>query len=162
MRSAAARSLFCAALALAAGCGSAQHRGGSTGAPPNPNQAPGAGATTTAQSATGRVGLQPSGTPKFAKPDRSAPVRSGRVRIAYRNITIRPNTLRVRVGSTLVWTNEDPIEHNVTSVKGPQRFASRNFGQGGSFEVRVSRPGVIDYECTIHPVTMNGAIEVVS
>ena len=47
-------------------------------------------------------------------------------------------------------------------VKGRQRFASGNFGQGGSFEVRVSRPGVIDYECTIHPATMNGAIEVVS
>ena len=157
---AAATFLICAALALAAGCGSTQHRGSSASAPAN--QAPGAATTTAAAGATGKAGLQLSGTPKFARPSRTAPVRSGRVRIVYRNITIRPDTLRVRVGSTLVWTNEDPIQHNVTSVKSRQRFASGNFGQGGSFEVRVSRPGVIDYECTIHPATMNGAIEVVS
>ena len=160
MRSAAATFLICAALALAAGCGSTQHRGSSAGAPAN--QAPGAATTTTAEGATGKVGLQLSGTPKFARPSRTAPVRSGRVRIVYRNITIRPDTLRVRVGSTISWTNEDPTQHNVTSVKGRQRFASGNFGQGRSFEVRVNRPGVIDYECTIHPATMNGAIEVVS
>ena len=89
-------------------------------------------------------------------------MRSGRVQIVYRNITIRPDTLRVRVGSTLVWTNEDPIQHNVTSVKGRQRFASGDFGRGRGFEVRLRRTGLIDYECTIHPATMNGAIEVVS
>jgi len=157
---AAATFLTCAALALAAGCGSTQHRGSSPSAPAN--QAPGAATTTTAESATGKARLQPSGTPKFARPSRTAAVRSGRVRIVYRNITIRPDTLRVRVGSTLVWTNEDPIQHNVTSVKGRQRFASGNFGQGRSFEVRLRRTGLIDYECTIHPATMNGAIEVVS
>jgi len=160
MRSAAATSLTCAALALAAGCGSTQHRG--SGASARANQAPGAATTTAAESTTGKVGLQPSGTPKFARPSRTAAVRSGRVQIVYRNITIKPDTLRVRVGSTLVWTNEDPIQHNVTSVKGRQRFASGNFGQGRSFEVRLRRTGLIDYECTIHPATMNGAIEVVS
>ena len=151
MRSAAATSLTCAALALAAGCGSTQHRG--SGASARANQAPGAATTTAAESTTGKVGLQPSGTPNFARPSRTAAVRSGRVQI---------DTLRVRVGSTLVWTNEDPIQHNVTSVKGRQRFASGNFGQGRSFEVRLRRTGLIDYECTIHPATMNGAIEVVS
>jgi plastocyanin len=160
MRSAAATFLICAALALAVGCGSTRHPGSSAGAPASP--APGAAKATTAESGTGQVGLQPSGTPKFARPSRTAPVRSGRVRIEYRNITIKPDTLRVRLGSTLVWTNEDPIEHNVSSVKGRQRFASGNFGQGHSFEVRVTRTGVIDYVCTIHPATMNGAIEVVA
>ena len=152
-------SFACAALGLAAGCGSTQHPSGGAGAPAG--QTPSA-ATTTQESATGNVGLQPSGTPKFARPSRTAPVRSGRVRIVYRNITIRPDTLRVRVGSTVSWTNEDSVEHNVTSIKGRQRFASGNFGQGRRFEVRLNRPGVIDYECTIHPATMNGAIEVVA
>jgi plastocyanin len=160
MRSAAATFLICAALALAAGCGSTQHRTSTTSGPAN--QAPGTATTTTSQTGTGQVGLQLSGRPKFARPSRTAPVRSGRVPIEYRNITIKPDTVRVRAGSTLVWTNEDPLQHNVTSVKGRQHFASPNFGQGHSFEVRVTRTGVIDYECTIHPVTMNGAIEVVS
>ena len=33
--------------------------------------------------------------------------------------------------------------------------------EGGTFKVKVTRPGLIHYECTIHPTTMNGTIEVV-
>jgi len=104
MRGAAATLVICAALALAPGCGSTRHPAGSTSE--HANEAPGAAATTASQTATGKAGLQLSGTPKFARPSRTAPVRSGRVRIEYRNITIKPDTVRVRVGSTLVWTNE--------------------------------------------------------
>jgi plastocyanin len=83
------------------------------------------------------------------------------VGIAYRNITIQPDTVRVRVGSTITWTNYDPVEHNVTSQEGPQKFASKNFGEGGSFQIKAISPGVIHYLCTIHPTSMNGTIEVV-
>lgn len=84
------------------------------------------------------------------------------MQVAYRNIAIDPDTLRVKVGSTIKWTNFDSVEHNVTSKGGPQTFASKNFGEGGSFEVKVTKPGIIHYVCTIHPTTMNGSIEVVS
>ena len=56
----------------------------------------------------------------------------------------------------------DAIEHNVTSEGGPQKFASKNLAQGGTFEIKAINPGVIHYECTIHPTSMNGTIEVVS
>jgi plastocyanin len=98
-------------------------------------------------------------TPKFAQA--TGPVRSGLVRIAYRNITIAPDTARVKVGSTIEWTNFDSIDHNVTSEGGPQRFASKNFGEGGTFEIKALKPGVIHYESTNYPATMNGTIEVV-
>jgi plastocyanin len=88
-------------------------------------------------------------------------VQSGVVPIAYRNIAIAPDTVRVKVGSTLKWTNYDSVEHNVTSEGGPQKFASKTFGEGATFEVKLNKPGVIHYECTIHPTTMNGTIEVV-
>jgi len=88
------------------------------------------------------------------------------VRIAYRNITIAPDTVRVKVGSTIQWTNFDNIDHNVTSEGdrskiGQQRFASKNFGEGATFEIKALKPGVIHYECTIHPASMNGTIEIV-
>ena len=83
------------------------------------------------------------------------------MQVAYRNITIAPDTLKVRVGSTVVWTNYDAIEHNVTSKEGPVSFKSNNFGEGGAFRVRMSKPGIIHYECTIHPASMNGTIEVI-
>ena len=83
------------------------------------------------------------------------------MQIAYHNIAIEPGHARVKVGSTIKWTNYDSVEHNVTSEGGPQKFASKNFGEGGTFEVKLTKPGVIHYECTIHPTTMNGTIEVV-
>jgi len=99
-------------------------------------------------------------TPKFATA--TGPVRSGTVQISYRNITIAPDTVRVKVGSTIKWTNFDEIAHNVTSERGPQKFASKDFGEGGTFSIKATKPGVINYECTIHPASMNGTIEVVS
>ncbi|HEX4564346.1 MAG TPA: plastocyanin/azurin family copper-binding protein [Solirubrobacteraceae bacterium] len=100
--------------------------------------------------------------PKYASPPAGAPVLSGVVQIAYRNITIHPDAIRVKVGSTIRWTNFDTVVHNVTSRSGPSSFASGRLAPGASFQVRLRRPGVLHYLCTIHPVTMNGTIEVVS
>jgi plastocyanin len=110
----------------------------------------------------GSGGLKPTTTPKYGAPAPGAPIRSGVVQVSYRNITIAPDAIRVKVGSTIKWTNSDTIEHNVTSESGPQRFASKNFGEGGTFEIKALRPGVIHYQCTIHPASMNGTIEVVA
>ncbi|HXN37455.1 MAG TPA: hypothetical protein VN892_05420 [Solirubrobacteraceae bacterium] len=89
-------------------------------------------------------------------------MQSGVVEVAYRNIAIDPDTLRVKVGSTIKWTNYDAVDHNVTSVgAGPQRFASKEFGENGTFELKADRPGIIHYESTTQPATMNGTIEVV-
>ena len=46
------------------------------------------------------------------------------MQIAYRNIAINPDTVRVKVGSTLVWTDYDDVTHNVTLPSGPAHFAS--------------------------------------
>jgi len=90
------------------------------------------------RAATGR--LKVNTTPKFASPPASAAVQSGVVKVAYRNIT---------------------VEHNVTSQSGPDRFASKNFGEGHSFRATLTKPGTIHYLCTIHPTSMNGTIVVV-
>jgi plastocyanin len=83
------------------------------------------------------------------------------VNIAYRNIAIAPDTVKVKVGSTIKWTNYDSIQHNVTSEGGVAKFRSKLLSEGETFEVTATRPGIIHYECTIHPTTMNGTIEVV-
>lgn len=117
--------------------------------------------TTTSKTKSG--GLQPASTnPKYAAPPAGAPVQSGVVQIEYRNIAINPDALKVKVGSTIKWTNYDPVEHNVTSKGGPSTFKSKNFGEGGTFEFKATKAGTIHYLCTIHPVSMNGTIEVVS
>jgi plastocyanin len=143
----------CMAL-LAAGCGSSSK--------PATDSSTGTSASSVkAATTSGGASIKVDSTPKFASPSKSAPVQSGLVQIAYRNISIEPDTVRVKVASTVRWTNYDSVQANVTSVSGPQRFASKNFGEGGTFEVKLTKPGVIHYECTLYPVTMNGTIEVV-
>jgi plastocyanin len=143
--------IACAALVFAAGCGSSSSTSSS-----------GSSGSTSKTSTANAGGVKVNTTPKYATPSASAPVQSGVVQIAYRNIAIDPDTIKVKVGSTLKWTNYDPVEHNVTSKGGPQSFASKNFSEGGAFEFKVTKSGTIHYLCTIHPATMNGTIEVVS
>ena len=138
--------LTCSLLALASGCGS--------------SASPSGGATATG-GPKATTGLKVNTTPRYASPSPTAPVLSGVIQIAYHNITIAPDVIRVKVGSTVRWTNYDSVEHNVTSRTGHAPFASRNFGEGKSFEVTLTKPGVIRYVCTIHPTSMNGTIEVV-
>jgi plastocyanin len=138
----------CSALLFAVGCGSSSSSSSSI-------------TPTTSTSTPSSGGLKANTTPKYAAPAASAPVQSGTVQIAYRNIAIAPDTLKVKVGSTVKWTNFDAVEHNVTSEGGPAKFASKTFGENGTFEIKVNKPGVIHYLCTIHPASMNGTIEVV-
>jgi plastocyanin len=83
------------------------------------------------------------------------------VNINYAHIRIHPATLTVKVGTRIRWTNLDSVEHTVTSVSGPQRFNSGTFKEGQSFVIRTIKPGVIRYECRIHPSSMKGTIDVV-
>ncbi len=142
--------IACSALLLTAGCGSSGSSSNSTTATT---------AKTSSTSTSG--GLKADTTPKYAAPSSSSPVQSGTVQVAYRNIAINPDTLKVKVGSTIKWTNFDSVEHNVTSEGGAAKFASKDFGENGTYEIKVTKPGTIHYECTIHPASMNGTIEVV-
>jgi plastocyanin len=147
---------------VAVGCGSSGSTTSSATSSATPGTTPSTtpGATATSKTAAAG-GLKAVTTPKYASPSPSEPVQSGVVPIAYRNIAIDPDTLKVKVGSTLKWTNYDSVEHNVTSEGGPQKFASKDFGENGTFEIKANKPGVIHYQCTIHPASMNGTIEVV-
>jgi len=144
--------IACSALVLAVGCGSSKSSTPSSSSTSSSS-------TSTPTSTSGE--LKTTTTPKYGAPAASAAVQSGLVQVAYRNITIAPDTLKVKVGSTVMWTNYDAVEHNVTSESGPQHFASNDFGESGTYEVKLTKPGVIHYECTIHPASMNGTIEVV-
>src|SRR5262249_23014680 len=158
------------ALLCAAGCGSSSSSTGTS--------APGGGSTVTSPSGStvtspsGSTITSPSGStvtspsvglklgtrPRFPAPSASAPAHGGSVQIASRNITIQPDEVKVSVGSTITWTNYDSIEHNITSEGGPQKFASGDIGEGAHFAIKATTPGVIHYECTIHPASMNGTI----
>ncbi len=73
----------------------------------------------------------------------------------------------VSAGTTVTWTNNGEVEHNVTpSVEG--QFAgvdSDGFGPGSVHSVTFDEPGEYQYYCTIHGTPRNGqtgAIRVVA
>jgi plastocyanin len=153
MRRAIPALLASGALVLIAGCGSSSSS--------TSTSTPASTASTASTTSSSGSGLKANTTPQYASPPANAAVQSGVVQIAYRNIAIDPDTLKVKVGSTIKWTNFDSVEHNVTSEGGPQKFASKDFGEKGTFEIKALKAGVIHYQCTIHPASMNGTIEVV-
>ena len=157
------------AVAVLAGCGSSYGGGAGSAASDTAGTTSTGSKASTGESAkhpeghrqAGGSSLKVIGKPQYARPSKSAPVLSGTAQIAYRYITARPNTLRVKAGTTVRWTNYDSVKHNVTSQGGPQHFASRDFGPGGYFQIKLTHPGIVLFKCTIHPATMNGSIEVV-
>ena len=157
-----AGALACVVLALC-GCGSSTSSGGSSGT----TSTPGGSSRSSSKSSTSTGSSSPASihintTPKFASPPAGGPVHTGTAQIAMRNVSLAPDTIRVKAGTTVKWTNYDPLQYNVTSVSGPQKLRSGNFGRGGSFQVVLSKPGVLRYVCTNYPTTMNGTIEIVS
>lgn len=74
----------------------------------------------------------------------------------------KPSPMEVKPGTTLVWTNQDAIDHSVTAGKPGSlsgAFDSDFFGQGQTFEFTFNEPGTYDYFCKRHE-SMVGTIVV--
>jgi plastocyanin len=75
---------------------------------------------------------------------------TGTVTVEMKNIQFVPKDISVNVGQTLKWVDLDTVEHNVVADSGAD-FKSDVFGQDGSFEWTATKPGKVEYECTLHP-----------
>ncbi len=82
---------------------------------------------------------------------------SGAVVVSIQNFTFVPQTLTVKVGTKVTWTNKDSTVHDVTSTDGPSTsanttslFASGTMNAGQSFSFTFTKAGTYYYECTIH------------
>jgi plastocyanin len=82
--------------------------------------------------------------------------------VTMKNIAFNPATITVAKGTTVVWTNDDSVNHDVTKSGGPgPNFASGsgNLSSGDTYKQTFNTPGTITYRCTIHP-GMEGKIVV--
>ena len=89
-----------------------------------------------------------------------APAAAAAVKVVkLKDFEIRPDTVRIRRGSTVEWRFLDrPSPHNVTS-RGKKRFRSSPSKQTGTYRVRFREAGSYRYLCTIHP-NMRGKVVV--
>ena len=116
---------LCAIGALAAaGCGSSNKSSTSSGS-----------STPAASSSTAAASSSSSG---------------GGVAIKMQNIAFDPKDVTVKVGQKVTWTNDDSVDHNVTSQSG-ESIKSDNLGKGATFSFTPTKAGTIKYVCTIHP-----------
>lgn len=59
--------------------------------------------------------------------------------------------LKVNVGDTVKFTNEDPFYHNIYSLSEIKSFDLGSFRKGRSRSVTFDKAGKVEIECAIHP-----------
>ena len=69
--------------------------------------------------------------------------------VTIQGFTFKPDTIKVKTGATITWTNNDSTAHTVTFDDGSE--SSKNIGVGGTFERTFSTAGTFSYHCAIHP-----------
>jgi len=72
-------------------------------------------------------------------------------------VQFKPPTLDVNRGDSIVWTNNDPFPHTVTSASG--KFDSKEIKPGESWTYKTQQSGDLAYVCTLHP-TMKATVHV--
>ena len=78
--------------------------------------------------------------------------------VSIDNFTFTPQTLTVKAGTTVTWTNRDDIPHTVASAS--NAFAkSKALDTDDSYSFTFTTPGTYQYFCYIHP-RMVGSIVV--
>jgi len=90
-------------------------------------------------------------------------------KVAIKNMAFTPQTITIKAGTKVTWTNKDAVAHNVTSAtsmktsaKTTKLFKSSLLTKGKSFSFTFKKKGTFFYECTIHKAmpSMHGKVVV--
>ena len=78
--------------------------------------------------------------------------------ISIDNFTFNPQSLTVKAGTTVTWTNKDDIPHGIAATN--NAFTrSKALDTDDSFSFTFTTPGTFQYFCYVHP-HMTGTIVV--
>jgi len=78
--------------------------------------------------------------------------------ISIDNFTFNPQSLTVKAGTTVTWTNKDDIPHGIAATNNAFK-RSQALDTDDSFSFTFTTPGTYQYFCYIHP-HMTGTIVV--
>jgi plastocyanin len=79
----------------------------------------------------------------------SALAEPGETRVAIDNFTFKPASITVRVGTRIVWQNDDDIPHSLVETQG--KFHSPALDTEDRFGFTFAAPGTFEYFCGLHP-----------
>ena len=80
------------------------------------------------------------------------------VAVGIDNFTFNPQTVTVKAGTTVTWTNRDDIPHGLAATNNTFK-RSQALDTDDSFSFTFTTPGTYQYFCYIHP-HMTGTIVV--
>jgi len=98
----------------------------------------------------------PTPTPTLTNtPTPTATPISGQANVNISGFAFAPQTLRISIGTKVTWTNNDSVNHTVTSQD--NLFNSGTIARSATFSFTFTQSGTFDYHCQIHP-SMTGKI----
>lgn len=72
--------------------------------------------------------------------------------VEIKNHAYSPATITVKVGTTVTWTNQDGVRHDVVATNASADAPSSELlARGESYSFTFNKPGTYDYYCTPHP-----------
>ncbi|HVW66486.1 MAG TPA: cupredoxin family copper-binding protein [Candidatus Peribacteraceae bacterium] len=77
--------------------------------------------------------------------------------VTIQNFQFAPQSITIKAGTTVTWTNQDSVSHTVTGDNGGP--ASGGISQGQTYSYTFTTPGTFTYHCTFHPM-MKGTVVV--
>lgn len=80
-------------------------------------------------------------------------LKTGSTAITIQNFSFNPDTLTVKTGDTVTWTNNDSVNHQIKS----DTFNSVPLNTNQTFSFTFTNAGTYNYSCAIHP-SMTGKI----
>ena len=86
-----------------------------------------------------------------------APAHADAALVKIENFAFTPQTLTVKVGTTVTFENDDDIPHQVVATGGA--FRSQALDTSDAYAFTFTEPGEIAYFCSLHP-HMQGSITV--
>ncbi len=114
-----------------------------------------AGNTATDQTSTEPASEAPSGDQGAAGANGAQNAGENRAEVDISNFAFSPAEVKIKAGTTILWTNNDGADHQVHDDS--NAFKSDILGKGGAVEVNYSAPGTFTYHCHVHS-NMKGKI----
>ena len=123
---------------------------------PTPAPTPAVTPTPNAPSAVTNAAPNAAPNARTAAP-RPAPARRDTVRATMRQLEFAPARIEVAAGTTVIWTNNAPLQHSVVADNGS--FDSGLIDPGKRYAHTFTTPGTYTFHCTPHPF-MKGVVVV--
>jgi amicyanin len=80
--------------------------------------------------------------------------------VSIKSFEFGPKAIEVKVGTTVTWTNEDGVQHNVVTEDGaPEEIKGKLLNKGETFTYTFKKAGTYNYFCAPHPY-MKGTVVV--